>query len=372
MKYLHILLACANEPWLLQREKLAAVTQFLLFKAKGGSFSAQELAARLDGRRERAVARRAGAVAVIPVHGVISQRMNLMDEISGGTSVEQLTSQFRELVADNDVKAIVMEFDTPGGAASGVPELASEILASRGGKPIIAQINSLACSAGYWLASAADEIVVSPSASAGAIGVYTIHEDISETLKNEGIKETLIYSGKYKVEGNEFEPLSDEGRQFFQTRVDEIHSEFIDAVAAGRGVSADVVSEEYGQGRYFRARELMRRGMVDRIGTLDDTLERFGVQMRPQVQRENARADRLKMKLLAGVQPTTRELEDGLKGFLGLSNSEAERAVKLLAKGEPHGDREPGKVPEQTDHAAVQRELAEIRRTLDRFTIPKL
>jgi len=345
--YLRILAACANEPWAMQYEKLQAISQFLRLKADGLDRSPEEKAAILEKRREREVARNAGTVAILPIYGVIAQRMNMFDEISGGSSCEMIARNFRALLADDAVKAIVLDIDSPGGTVYGIPELAAEMLASRGIKPIIAQVNSVAASAAYWLASSADEVVITPSGQAGSIGVYSIHKDISEMLKMEGIKETLIYAGKYKVEGNEFEPLGEEARDFMQQRVDSRLQDFIAAVAEGRGVEKSVVATEYGEGRVFTAKECLKRGMVDRIATLDETLERFGIQTRPALAKKRessgSRAETgaaLKEKLLAGVQPERRELENGLKGLLGLSNSEAEQAALLLLPGKTHGGRE--------------------------------
>lgn len=372
MKYLHVLLACAAEPWALQHEKLVAVVSFLKFKAAGGHLSAEDVA-RVTKKREAEVAHTEGAVAVLPVYGVLTQRMNLLDDISGGASTELLAQTFRALLADATTKAIILDFDSPGGTVFGTQELAEEIFASRGSKPIIAQVNSLAASAAYWLASQADEIVVTPGGQAGSIGVYAIHEDISKLLEKEGIKNTLISAGKFKTLGNEFEPLSDEGRTFIQKRVDESNAAFVRGVARGRNVSLTTVNDEFGQGLMFGAAELVKRGMADRVATLSDTLERFGIQRNPIAAKNRAPSARtttaqsLISKLSAGDQPTVREWENGLKG-LGLSNSEAERAVRVCFKDNAQGEPEkPG-----TDQTAVARALSEFRSAVDGFSLPKI
>src|SRR5262249_2183126 len=113
-----------------------------------------------------------GAVAVIPVYGVISNRMNLMTQISGGTSVEKLTAQIRASLADSRISATVMDGDWPGGGVEGIPELAAEILDSRGQKKIIGVANTMAASAAYWLACCAGELIVAPSGAVGSIGVF--------------------------------------------------------------------------------------------------------------------------------------------------------------------------------------------------------
>ena len=198
MKYRHILSAFAAEPWALDREKLAVVTDFLLFKAEGGSYSAEEVALRTGARPPQREPDRVGNVALIPVYGVLSQRMTMISEMSGGTSYQALTKALHAALADDDVSSVVLEFDSPGGSVPGTIELAAEMRALRGGeKPMIAHINAMAASAAYWIASQADEVVVTPSGRAGSIGVYTVHDDLSAALEQEGVKRTYISAGEY-------------------------------------------------------------------------------------------------------------------------------------------------------------------------------
>ena len=104
--------------------------------------------------------------------------------------------------------------------------MAAEIYEARNRKPIIAVVNSMACSAAYWLASAAGDLVCTPSGQAGSIGVYMIHQDVSKALDKEGIKVSLIKAGRYKTEGNSTEPLGAEARAAFQSQVDDVYTQF--------------------------------------------------------------------------------------------------------------------------------------------------
>jgi signal peptide peptidase SppA len=218
---------------------------------------------------------------MIPVYGIVSQRMDMLSEFSGGISTERLMADMKAALADNTVKAIVMDVDSPGGGVYGVQEVSDFIRSSRGEKPIIAQINSLAASGGYWIGSAADEIVITPGGEAGSIGVYMLHSDFSKFLDEAGIKETFIFAGKNKVEGNSSEPLGDDALAYFQSRVDDYYEMFVDAVAKGRGITVKKVNQEYGQGRVFGAKQAVAVGMADRIATLDQTLARYGVSRTP-------------------------------------------------------------------------------------------
>lgn len=370
MKYEHILSAFAAEPWAMDREKLSVVADFLLFKSQGGSFGEAELGARITKTRDAEVSRREGSVAVIPIFGVLSPKMDMMTEISGGTSYLTLQKALHDALVNDEVKAVVLDIDSPGGAVPGAQELADEIRALRGGeKPIVAQVNHLAASAAYWIASQADEVVVSPSGRAGSIGVYTVHEDISAALEKKGIKRTYISAGEHKVEGNEVDPLGEDALAFIQERVQRSYDRFVGAVASGRKTSVKDVLSNYGQGRVFFAEELVERGMADRIGTLSETLARFGADPTPQViskmrsanQTRAEDSDVLVAKLKAGEPITKREFEHGLKGLVGMSNSEAERAARLYLKDD-QGD--PDDADKAAAFAALEQILAEARKPL--------
>jgi capsid assembly protease len=230
---------------------------------------------------------RAGAIAVLPLHGTIAHRMGMMSDMSGGTSTEKFTQWFRAAMADPMVKSIVIDVDSPGGGVPGVQELGDEIFQARGTKPVVAVANAQAASAAYWLASQAQEFVVTPSGEVGSIGVFAMHRDVSKALEAEGVTTTMIAAGKYKVEGNPYQPLSEEARQSLQTKIGQYYSQFVNAVARGRGTSADNVTNNFGEGRMLMAKDALKAGMVDRVATLDRTLQRMGAK---QVMKKSATA----------------------------------------------------------------------------------
>ena len=367
MKYLRILAAYAAQPLAMQREKIEAITAFLVEQSNGVKFSATEIEARTIGKREAAgVAKSDGNVAVLPIYGVLSHRMSGMEDISGGTSYESLSKSLRGLLADEGVKAIVLDIDSPGGVTRGLSEFAAELRSARGIKPIIAQVTGNAASAAYWIAAQADEIVVSPSAEVGSIGVYTSHDDVSEALAKAGIKKTYISAGKFKVEGNQTAPLSDDTRAYIQESVDSEYAKFVADVATGRGRDASSVEAKFGQGRMVMAEDAVKRGMADRIGTLDDTLERFGVSTRPEILRNHVAAKEAQSKasatwlskVKAGETPTVRETERYFKGLEGFSNSEAERAARAWHK--ENGSREADTEADARVAAAIKLLSAEL------------
>jgi signal peptide peptidase SppA len=272
MKYHRICQYVSETPWAITMSKLSELVAVLSFRAGGGEFTPEEIQARIGGGSQSSSSARQGAVAIIPVHGVIAHRMGSMDDTSGGTSTERIGAMVDQVASDPNIGTIVYDFDTPGGTVTGVQELAAKMFSLRGVKKQVAHINSMAASAGYWLAAQADEIVSTPSGMAGSIGVYSAHQDMSKALEAEGIDVTLISAGKYKVEGSPFAPLSDEAKAFMQARVDEAYSQFIKDVARGRGVSVADVRNGYGEGRALSAKDAKAAGLIDKIATFDETL----------------------------------------------------------------------------------------------------
>jgi signal peptide peptidase SppA len=275
MKYLHIARYVSSTLWAITPEKMAELVDVLAFRAAGHTFSADEIRARIgDGGSSAAGATKRGGVAVIPIRGTIAHRMNGMDDSSGGTSAERIGAMLDQVAADASIGTVVYDIDSPGGTVPGVQELAAKMFALRSSKTQIAQVNSLAASAAYWLASQADEIVSIPSGNTGSIGVFTAHQDLSKALEQAGVNVTLISAGKYKVEANPFEPLSDEAQAVMQARVDDAYGQFVKDVARGRGVTQTAVREGYGQGRVLGAKDALKGGLIDAIGTLEDTIGR--------------------------------------------------------------------------------------------------
>lgn len=281
MKYVHLLMAVASECWAIDADKLDQIVAFLALQASDQKLSAEEIEARIGRQAEREVQRQDGAVAVLPLRGVIANRMNMMSEISGGTSSERFGAIFDQAVADPNVKAIILDVESPGGVVTGTDELSSKIYAARGSKPIVAHVNGYAASAAYWIASAADEIVLTASGQVGSIGVVGVHDDVSAALEKMGIKKTVISSGKYKAEGNSFGPLSDEARQHRQQQADSYYNDFVRAIARNRGVTLAAVRDGFGQGRMVRAEAAIAERMADSVASLEETIARFARQPAP-------------------------------------------------------------------------------------------
>jgi signal peptide peptidase SppA len=284
--YGHIISAVYGSPWAILPSTLTAILDMLRFRADGGMLSQDEIEARLEavGPRDRQPAQSAGNIAVIKVHGIIAPRAEMLAQTSaGGTGLDQLMHALRTAMADPEVGAALLDFDSPGGQVDGVPEAAAEIRAMRERKPIYAQANGMIASAAYWLASCCTEIIAPPSGMVGSIGVYGAHEDMSGYYEQKGIKTTLVSAGKYKTEGADIGPLSEEALAYRQSVVDDFYSMFTRDVGKGRGVSVGDVRSGYGEGRMLLAEKAKAAGMIDRIDTIGGTINRM-VKMRPAAQ----------------------------------------------------------------------------------------
>jgi signal peptide peptidase SppA len=300
--------------WGLLPETLAAMQEVLYRWASGGRLSQDEIRAAVGNRREISAARRdrarqeggPGSIAVLPVYGVIGHRASLVEDSSSGvnTSTELLGNAFRALMADPDVAGIVLDVDSPGGSVHGIQELAETIFAARGVKPVSAVANSLAASAAYWIASCAEELAIMPGGEAGSIGIFAAHTDVSKMLEADGVKTTLVSAGKYKLEGNSYEPLGAEARDFIQSRVDEYYGEFVRAVARNRKDNQTAVRNGYGQGRVLGAQAAVKANLVDRVATLDQIIADMRAKVRGKV---GARAKGAAMQMSALAR--AREIE---------------------------------------------------------------
>lgn len=225
------------------------------------------------GRQERQ--RTGGAIARIPIYGTIQPKADIWTLFFGGAAIDMLTAEFRAALADPDVKGILLDIDSPGGTIYGVPELAREIRAARGQKPILAVASPEAASAAYYLGAQADEFSITPSGQVGSLGVVYLHTDLTGMAEQQGIQFTIFRSSDRKADINPYESLSDEAAADIQAKVNAYNTMFERDVARGRGVSVEKVRKDYGQGAMFLAADALKAGVVDRIETVDEGADRL-------------------------------------------------------------------------------------------------
>lgn len=213
-----------------------------------------------------------GKVVVVPLHGYISHKPSIYSALGFETSSETFSGWLDDLASNEDVGAIIIDIDSPGGTVAGLGGVTDKIYSLRGKKPIIAVVNDLMASAAYFIGSAADEIVADPDSLTGSIGTIGVHFDLSGALEQAGVKVTIIKAGKFKDEGWPYSPLTDEAKSDWQSIVDKYYSSFVTAVARNRGITENKVKDDFGQGRVFKADKAKSVGMVDRIATLEQVI----------------------------------------------------------------------------------------------------
>lgn len=210
-------------------------------------------------------------VAVIDVNGTLVHRSSWLDALCGLVSYEQISAELDAAVADPNVKAIMLNMDSPGGEVAGSFELSERIRGVAAQKPTVALAADLAASAGYLLGASATRLYATSSAITGSVGVVVRHADQSKADEMAGVKVTHIHAGANKVDGNPHEPLGDQGRATLQALVDSCYSLFVSRVAVLRGISEDAVRAT--EARVFVGAEAQAAGLIDGVRTPKQVLE---------------------------------------------------------------------------------------------------
>lgn len=211
-----------------------------------------------------------GKVALVPVLGSLVHRSSFMDEMSGMTSYAKAQRRFDAAMNDNKVHTIVMEYDTPGGEVSGAFDFADHMYAARGEKPVIAVASEKATSAGYLLASAADEVVLPRTGRMGSIGVVSSHMDMSRALEKKGVAVTLLYAGEKKVDGNPYQPLDERVTAEWMSELADTYRLFTSTVARNMSISEESVIAT--QAGVYTGGKAVSAGLAHRVNTLSNEL----------------------------------------------------------------------------------------------------
>lgn len=252
--------AITGNAWAIQPD---ALEQIMIIAERCGN--AEALAAkRAEPMRGTRTAGIRNGVAIIPVAGPLFPRANMFTNISGATSTETLAQDIQQALGDPQTQSIVLDIDSPGGQVGGISELSDLIYQARGRIPITAFISGMGASAAYWIASAADEIVVSDTALAGSIGVV-MAADVS---KNPNRVE--IVSSRAPLKRADLS--SDDGRNNIQKIVNRLEDVFIASVARNRSVNIEDVAADFGQGGLLVGADAVAAGMADRVSTFESVI----------------------------------------------------------------------------------------------------
>lgn len=218
-------------------------------------------------------------IAVIEIFGALAHRGGLQADSSYILGYEWIAKQLSAALDDPSVRGILLNIDSPGGEVSGAFQLAADIRAARGQKPIAAVASDLAASAGYLLASAASTVSVSPTSIVGSIGVVSCHVDLSKALSGAGVAVTFLYAGAHKIDGNPYQPLPADVADRFQADIDYLYSAFVDAVATSRpALSAESIRAT--EARTYIGQQAIDVGLADYLETPDQAIARLSKAIR--------------------------------------------------------------------------------------------
>lgn len=265
---MRILEAAQSAPWAMLPERVEEVLQIAARENEATPEVLEAYRSRAIAAADRMTIR--DGVAILPVVGPLFRRANLFTEISGATSYDMLRRDLQIAIDDPAVRAIMLNVDSPGGEANGCNELAKAVFEARGVKRVVAYVGGMAASGGYWIASAASEVVIDEAAILGSIGVALGVEDASERDRARGVRRIEFVSSQSP--GKRPDPATDDGRARLQRMVDGLADVFIGAVAKHRGVSEQTVIDRFGQGGVETGVQAVKAGMADRIGTFEGVL----------------------------------------------------------------------------------------------------
>lgn len=213
-----------------------------------------------------------GTLAIVPIAGSLIMGNAGWMSLFGVSGYADIESALTAAAMDPDVKSILLDVKSGGGAAAGAQPLADYIGQIKGVKPVTSHISTTGASAAYWAACAADGVTIDPMAVAGSIGAVLIHTSVARMNAESGVDKTVIRSGQYKMLGNPYEALSEPAKAEMQSQVNDVSSMFEAHVAKMRGTSSDDVRERMGQGKVFLGRRAVTAGLADKVQTRDQAI----------------------------------------------------------------------------------------------------
>ncbi len=202
-------------------------------------------------------------VAVVEIEGII---------VDGAAAVREL----REHADNPSIKAVVLRVNSPGGVVAPTQEIFAAIQRARkAGKPVVASLGAVAASGGYYVAVAADRIYANPGTLTGSIGVVMQLANLEGLLKKVGVDYVVVKAGAYKDVGNFARTMSPEERKMLQALLDDVYSQFVEAVSEGRGLEKkDVLA--FAEGRIYSGQQALALKMVDELGGFEEAVEAAG------------------------------------------------------------------------------------------------
>ncbi len=230
-------------------------------------------------------------IALVRVEGPILEAKSVVDELKGH-------------VKNRSIKAIVLRVNSPGGGVVPSQEIYGEVRKAAAAKKVIVSMGSLAASGGYYISAPATRIIANPGTITGSIGVIMEVPNIKELMSKLGIKAEVIKSGKHKDIASVFRGIGKEEKEILQGVMDDVHEQFIGAVAEGRRMPVEDV-RKIADGRIFSGKQALKAGLVDELGDLEFAIKTAakmaGIKGEPEVVTKKERSPI--MDLLSGRIP---------------------------------------------------------------------
>lgn len=214
-----------------------------------------------------------GSIGIVSIKGPLVNNDSIWNRLFGITSYNEVQRALLEAVENVNIDRIVLDVDSPGGSVGGVGATADLIYAiDQTVKPVFAATDGTMASGAYWLASSARELYGAELSTIGSIGVVTTHMEQTKRLEKEGIKATVIRSGRYKQLGNPNEPLTEEGYNEIKGHLDKIYRVFVNHVAEVRNKSYEYTDEFMAQGREFMGDTAKEVGLIDNVANFQSAI----------------------------------------------------------------------------------------------------
>lgn len=265
-----------SKVWALEPTYHRRLCEIVARHVSGVRLTEEEIAAATAGgsKRERDFQVLEGGVAVIPITGIIARHSSQVNGSSQpqGTSCETIRAQVAKAVADDQVKALLLDVNSPGGSVDWIDETAQDIFAARQHKPVFGAADGMMCSAAYYLASQAQTVMATRTTDVGSIGVICSIDDWSRYDKNRGVDPIVVKSVPAKAGATRDGGVSDEFVEEMRKMCAAYHLMFLEAVARGRGISMEAAAQ-LGDGRVYMGKEALGLGLIDQIGTFEQVLE---------------------------------------------------------------------------------------------------
>lgn len=213
------------------------------------------------------------SVGMLRIEGIILSGRPPSPRQEGVVYSEQMSDILKEAKTDDDIKALVLRVDSPGGSVVGSNEIYEALLEFD--KPIVVSMGEMAASGGYYISCAADRIMVNPGTLTGSIGVIAQMPNVQGLMEKLGVEVNIVKSGRFKDEGSPFRPMTEEEKSIWQNIIDEAYGQFVSIVATGRNLPEDKV-RQIADGRVYTGLQAIELGLADETGNLPDAVKLAG------------------------------------------------------------------------------------------------